>query len=119
RFLTASRVEQADALAKEWQDSVADGSYSEKGWPSMSYIRHISLPLIRAFAAENVNVHPNLLINWIEPGWVRTDMGGPLASDGDAKDGSRCPSFAAIGDLEGKSGVGFDKDTNEKEWYYR
>ncbi|ESK96611.1 carbonyl reductase [Moniliophthora roreri MCA 2997] len=121
RFLTASRVEQADALAKEWQDSVADGSYSKKGWPSMSYSvsKMLMNALTRAFAAENAKAHPNLLINWIEPGWVTTDMGGPWASDGDAKEGSRCPTFAAIGDLKGKSGVGFDKDTNEREWYSR
>ncbi|KAK7053491.1 hypothetical protein VNI00_004117 [Paramarasmius palmivorus] len=121
RFVNASSIAQADELAEEWQDSVADGSYSRKGWPSMSYSvsKMLMNALTRTFAAENAKTRPGLLINWIEPGWVTTDMGGSWASDGDAKDGSRCPTYAAINDLKGKSGVGFDKDTREKEWYYR
>ncbi|TFK36296.1 hypothetical protein BDQ12DRAFT_687169 [Crucibulum laeve] len=118
RFQKASKVSQVDELMQEFKDGVRDGTYGSKGWPRLSYtVSKVGLVgLTRAFAAEQSITHPKLLVNYVEPGWVTTDMGGGWASDGDAKDGAVSPSFAAVGDLKGKSGIGISKDSKETSW---
>lgn len=117
RFRAAASVAEADALIKEFRDGVKDGSYSQKGWPAMSYtISKAGLnALTRGFAVENAASRPKLLFSHVEPGWVTTEMGGPSACDGDAADGADTPSFVAIDDIGGKSGKGWKK-RSEVPW---
>lgn len=65
-------------LLEEFVEDVAAGRHAKKGWPSSGYaVSKAGMnALTRIFAREQPLVH----VNAVCPGWVRTDMGGPMAS---------------------------------------
>ncbi|TKY87218.1 hypothetical protein EX895_003895 [Sporisorium graminicola] len=76
RFIDAKTVADVDALMQEFQDSVADGSYQQKGWKGAAYGTSKSgvIAYTRALANEYKQQGKNIDVISCCPGYVNTDM---------------------------------------------
>ncbi len=102
------------ALMDSFVAAVADGSYRAAGWPGSAYktskagLNALTRILAEAFRDRRIKV------NAVCPGWVRTDMGGPVAPRGVAK-GAASIVWAALLPADGPTG-GFYRDGRPISW---
>ncbi|KAF3930851.1 hypothetical protein ABW19_dt0203239 [Dactylella cylindrospora] len=95
--------EQLDGLVNRFLTEHEAG-INKEDWPSEPWVPYkvskvFDTALTRIFAREN----PDILINSVCPGWVKTDLGGQNAP-GTAEEGSGTPVFVALEDLKGVTG---------------
>lgn len=81
-------------------------------WPGYRLSKLLLNGMTRMFAAEIKQ--PNIKINAVCPGWVRTDMGGPEA-DRSVEEGAAGIIWAATLPDEGPTG-GFFRDSEPIDW---
>lgn len=62
------------ALVEEFVRDVRDGVHAKRGWPTSAY--RVSKASLNALTRIYAREHHALRINTVDPGWVRTDMGG-------------------------------------------
>lgn len=73
--------EELVALMQKFAEDVAFDQHLIKGWPSSAYrVSKVGLnALVRVLHREWVEDARKLRVNAVDPGWVRTDMGGSSA----------------------------------------
>jgi NAD(P)-dependent dehydrogenase (short-subunit alcohol dehydrogenase family) len=104
----ALTVERLEELMDEFVGSVADGTFSAKGWPRSAYrVSKVCLNALTRILARQPE-SSSMMINAVCPGWVRTDMGGSAASR-DVAEGAASIVWAATLRPGGPSG-GFFRD---------
>jgi len=108
RLGAVGSVKEADGIMEEFKNAVKEGTVPKLGYPEQAYpcSKILLNALTKGFAADNKTAHPGLLINYVNPGWVKTAMGGSSAP-GTVQQGADTPCWAAVDDIGGKSGVGF------------
>jgi len=88
-----------DKILQDYLSAVADGTYTEKGWPkekSYSVSKVAVTAMTNVLAREN----PHLLINSCCPGWVNTEMGNLVGKPRKTEDdGAKIPVRLAVGDI--------------------
>lgn len=81
-------------LADDFINSVRNGDYAQKGWPSQAYaVSKVLLNCYTRVLASEV-AGRNIKVNCVDPGWIRTDMAGPKAPN-EPEVGARTPVFLA------------------------
>jgi carbonyl reductase 1 len=107
-------------LLRQFEQSVADGTYAEKGWPRQAYgvSKVVVNAMTRLFA--RYLAPDNILVMACHPGYIDTDMTGGKGT-GTVEEGARCPTYLATSDdpvvLNG-SGKFFWSDCTVKETGY-
>jgi carbonyl reductase 1 len=84
-------------LAQSFVEDVRRGDYRAKGWPGSAYrVSKISLNAITRIYARELEGDPRkILVNAVDPGWVKTRMGGRGAPRS-VPDGARTPVWLAL-----------------------
>jgi NAD(P)-dependent dehydrogenase (short-subunit alcohol dehydrogenase family) len=82
------------------------------GFPAYRMSKTALNAMTRITAAELVGT--NIKVNAVDPGWVRTDMGGPNA-DRSVEHGAETPVWAALLPGDGPTG-GFFRDRKQIDW---
>jgi carbonyl reductase 1 len=101
-------------LVESFVQDVAAKVHAQRGWPSSAYaVSKVALnALVRVFAKQ---LSPRgILINAINPGWVRTDMGGAGAPRS-VQEGADTVTWTATLDANGPSGQVF-RDRAPTSW---
>lgn len=102
------------ALVEQFVQDVADGTYAAKGWPGSAYrVSKIALNAFTRILARELE-GTGIRVNAVCPGWVRTDMGGPEATQS-VEEGARGIVWAATLPPQGPSG-GFFRDGARVPW---
>ncbi|KAF6203901.1 hypothetical protein GE061_002239 [Apolygus lucorum] len=93
--------EMLDQLLAEYVRDVKDGSYKEKGWPTVEYTAY-AVSKVAVSALTRVqhqkflkDAREDIVINHVHPGYVATDLNrhsGPLTTE----QGAVCPVYAAL-----------------------
>lgn len=99
-------------LVGEFAADVALGKHQARGWPSSAY--RVSKAALNALTRIVAREQPQLRVNAVCPGWVKTDMGGPAASREVPHGASGIVWAAALGS-DGPSG-GFFRDQRPIAW---
>jgi NAD(P)-dependent dehydrogenase (short-subunit alcohol dehydrogenase family) len=61
---------------REFIDAVARGAHDREGWPSSAYsVSKVGMNALARSLARELSPRA-ILVNAVNPGWVRTDMGG-------------------------------------------
>lgn len=106
-----------DALMRSFVSAVERGRHREEGWPSSAYgVSKCGVnTLVRLLAREHAGT-PQVAVNAVCPGWVRTRMGG-RGADRDVGEGADSIVWAALfaGDPGAPSGKWF-RDRTEIDW---
>jgi NAD(P)-dependent dehydrogenase (short-subunit alcohol dehydrogenase family) len=104
----ALTIERLDELMDTFVESVADGTFSARGWPRSAYrVSKVCLNALTRILSRQLS-ETSIMVNAVCPGWVRTDMGGAAATR-DVTEGAASIVWAATLDPGGPSG-GFFRD---------
>ncbi|KZO99799.1 carbonyl reductase [Calocera viscosa TUFC12733] len=116
KLLKVSSVSEADSITTEFRNAVKEGTAEKLGYPTLAYpcSKILLNALTIGFAADNKATHPHLLFKYVNPGWVKTDMGGS-AAPGTVQQGADTPCWAAVDDISGTSGSGL-ATRSQIEW---
>jgi NAD(P)-dependent dehydrogenase (short-subunit alcohol dehydrogenase family) len=84
-------------LMESFVRDIASGDFARRGWPSSAYsVSKVGLnALVRVLARELEGDARRILVNSVNPGWVRTRMGGRSAPRS-VEEGARTPVFLAM-----------------------
>ena len=85
-----------------------DGLLDAHGWPTFGSAYKVSKVLINAYTRVLAKTHPNLCINCVSPGFVKTDLNwstGILTTE----EGAKGPVMLASQTGAGPSGLFFDQ----------
>lgn len=103
--------ESRDAVLQATRDflrAVERGTEAAEGWPRSAYrVSKVALNALTRLFADEFREH-GVLVNAVDPGWVRTRMGGPSASRS-PEEGARGIIWAATLPSDGPTG-GFFRD---------
>eukprot|EP01100_Stratorugosa_tubuloviscum_P011239 TRINITY_DN498_c0_g1_i1.p1 TRINITY_DN498_c0_g1~~TRINITY_DN498_c0_g1_i1.p1 ORF type:complete len:273 (-),score=130.81 TRINITY_DN498_c0_g1_i1:55-873(-) len=110
-------LEELSELIESFISSVADRTYSAKGWPQTTYgISKLGMSTYTQILARQLaNDSRNILVNACCPGWVRTDMAGPNAPL-TPEQGAETPVFLATLPLTSTETGLFFSDKKQKPW---
>ncbi|KAG8391798.1 hypothetical protein BUALT_Bualt01G0224400 [Buddleja alternifolia] len=100
--------EKIDQVLNEYLKDFKEGSAEAKGWPSYWGSYCVSKAAVTAYTRLLAKKYPNMLINAVCPGWVRTDLSGhsgTLSPEG----GAKSPVRLALLPNDGPSGMFFDR----------
>ncbi|SJX61908.1 related to carbonyl reductase [Sporisorium reilianum f. sp. reilianum] len=108
RFLEAQAVEDVDALMQEFQESIADGTWKEKGWKDKAFGIYASsksalIAYTRALANEYAKQGRNVHVVSCCPGYVNTDMTRGHGSK-TLDQGAKTPVLLALSKVDAKPG---------------
>jgi carbonyl reductase 1 len=112
RFLAVESRQELCELMDEFVAAIAAGRHREEGWPSNAY--SASKAALNAFTRVLAREAPQLRVNSVCPGWVRTDMGGRGAPRS-VEQGAAGIVWAATLPPFGSTG-GFFRDAKPIEW---
>ena len=103
-------------LMESFVRDVADGTHTQKGWPSSAYrVSKVGLNALARVMARELRDDPRrILVNAGSPGWARTAMGGSGAPRSPAE-GARTPVWLAMLPEGGPTGAYFE-DEREVLW---
>jgi NAD(P)-dependent dehydrogenase (short-subunit alcohol dehydrogenase family) len=99
-------------LVREFESEVGADTHAARGWPSSAY--RVSKAALNALTRALSRERPDLHINAVCPGWVKTAMGGPAASRS-IEEGARGLVWAATLDAQGPR-AGFFRDAKPIAW---
>lgn len=101
-------------LVDEFVSAVAAGRHEAAGWPSSAYrVSKIAMNALTRILARELAPR-RILVNAVCPGWVRTDMSGPMASRS-VEEGAAGVVWAAMLAADGPTG-GFFRDGKPIDW---
>jgi carbonyl reductase 1 len=105
-----------EALVEKFVADVAAGRHSAEGWPTSAYkVSKIAMNALTRILARELAADPRgILVNVIDPGWVRTRMGGSGAPRSVEK-GAETAVWAALLPAGGPTG-GFFRDKTRAAW---
>ena len=113
KFRNATSKKDVDLLMKDYVDGVVDGTFEQRGWPSLAYSVTKSgvIGYSRVLAKE---AGDRVLVNACCPGYVNTDMtkGNGVKT---VEQGAKTPVLLSLDDLGSKSG-GFWQEEKELAW---
>ena len=67
-------------LVNRFQSDVGEGRYRERGWPKSPYsVSKVSMNAVTRILVKEL-AESDIWINTVDPGWVRTRMGGRIAA---------------------------------------
>jgi len=114
RFLDASlKREGLFELVESFVDSVRRGTHSRDGWPTSAYgVSKAALNAYVRITAPELSSR-GIRLNAVDPGWVRSDMGGAGAPRSLAQ-GAGSVLWAAL--LEDGQSGGFFRDGRQLPW---
>lgn len=112
RFESARTRGDLSELLREFVEAVAADRHSKLGWPSNAY--SVSKAGLNVFTRLLASERPELRVNSVCPGWVRTDMGGSSASRS-VEQGAAGVVWAATLPGDGPTG-GFFRDAEPIDW---
>ena len=101
--------EELDAMMKEFIDSTEAGDHLEKGWCNSTYkVSKVGLSALTRIQQREMNkdtTRTDVVINYIHPGWVDTDMTshkGPKSPEEGAKSSIYAATLPAGTDIKGQ-----------------
>jgi carbonyl reductase 1 len=108
--------EELEALVEKFVADVAQGRHSAEGWPTSAYrVSKIAMNALTRIQARELAADPRgILVNVIDPGWVRTRMGGSGAPRS-VDQGAETAVWAALLPAGGPTG-GFFRDKAPAAW---
>jgi len=108
--------EELIALVEKFVADVAAGRHTAEGWPSSAYrVSKIAMNALTRIQARELSADPRgLLVNAVDPGWVRTRMGGEGAPR-TVEQGAASIVWAALLPASGPTG-GFFLDGTRAAW---
>ncbi|XP_054784008.1 (+)-neomenthol dehydrogenase-like [Prosopis cineraria] len=101
--------EKLDEVIEEFLEDFKEGSLKMKGWPTFASAYTVSKAAVNAYTRLLATKFPNIHINCVCPGFVKTDMTnnvGTLSVD----EASETPANIALSSDGGPSGLFFTKD---------
>jgi carbonyl reductase 1 len=103
-------------LVEKFVSDVAAGRHSAEGWPTSAYrVSKIAMNTLTRIQARELGADPRgILVNVVDPGWVRTRMGGAGATR-PVEVGAETVVWAALLPAGGPTG-GFFRDKKPAAW---
>ena len=100
--------EKVDKVVEGFLEDVKENLIQVKGWPANVSAYIVSKAAVNAFARVLAKKYPNIVINSVCPGYIKTDINqntGVLT----VKEGAKSPVTLALMHESGPSGLFFDK----------
>ncbi|GAB4861147.1 hypothetical protein Ancab_036304 [Ancistrocladus abbreviatus] len=101
-------VEKVDEVIKEFLVDVKHDQIEKKGWPKLFSAYKVSKAAINAYTRILAKKYPNISVNAVHPGYVKTDFNLNVGTV-TVKEGARGPVMLALMPDGGPTGLFFDK----------
>lgn len=66
--------EKLDEVVREFMKDYEEGTWNEKGWPTMTPPNTVAKAALNVYTRLIANNHPSFRVNSVSPGFVKTDM---------------------------------------------
>jgi len=100
--------EKVDKVVKRFLEDAKENLIEVKGWPANYSVYSVSKVALNAYTRVLAKKYPNIAINAVSPGFVKTDLNrntGVLT----VEEGAKGPVMLALMSEGGPSGLFFDK----------
>ncbi|KAK1677820.1 hypothetical protein QYE76_038668 [Lolium multiflorum] len=104
-----------EALLKTFVEDVKEGRLEEAGWPTMLPAYSMSKMVINLYTRILARRHPEMRVNCVRPGFVKTDINWNLGTL-TPEQGARGPVMLALLSQEGPTGCYFDQTELVNVW---
>jgi (+)-neomenthol dehydrogenase len=104
-----------EALLNTFVEDVKEGRLEEAGWPTMLPAYSMSKMVINLYTRILARRHPEMRVNCVRPGFVKTDINWNLGTL-TPEQGARGPVMLALLPQDGPTGCYFDQTEMVNVW---